>query len=308
MLGVAALLAALAIALAWPVPLLLSRAAWPSRSPALALGLWQAVALAGGLSMIGSLLAYGASPSGSLLAGLDELLPHLFDGPLPPHYGVVEIAALTLAAGLAVHLALNLALTAVAAERERRRQHHLIDLLSEPLPGQPRTRVLAHPVPLAYCVPGLRTTTVLTDGLVRALSPDELGAVVAHERAHLDQLHHLVQLAFRAWHSALPWFPIANRAEGAVSTLTEMLADDAARRSVGAAPLRSAAERLGSDAEPGAYADSGGFRPDPDLLEARLRRLELPLDPLPRLAAVAIVLLAVALVATPIASMLAILG
>ncbi|MGX5697262.1 M56 family metallopeptidase [Agromyces soli] len=308
MLGVAALLAALAIALAWPVPLLLSRAAWPSRSPALALALWQAVALAGGLSMIGSLLAYGASPSGSLLGGVEQLLPHLFDGPLPPHYGVFELAALTLAAGLAVHLALNLALTAVAAERERRRQHQLIDLLSEPMPGQPGTRVLAHPVPLAYCVPGLRTATVLTDGLVKALGPDELAAVVAHERAHLEQLHHLVQLAFRAWNSALPWFPIANRAEGAVSALVEMLADDAARRTVGAEPLRRAAERLGSGAEPGAYADGGGIRPDPDLLEARLQRLERPPRPLPRAARAAIVLGAVALVATPILSMLAVLA
>lgn len=308
MLGVAALLGALAVALAWPVPLMLARAAWPARSPALALALWQAIALAGGLSMIGCLLAFGAAPSGSLLAGLDDLLPHLFDGPIPPHYGVVQLAALTLAAGLAVHLALNLALTVGSAERERRRQHQLIDLLSEPLPGRPGTRVLAHPVPLAYCVPGLRTATVLTDGLIQALEDDELAAVVAHERAHLDQLHHLVLLAFRAWHSALPWFPIANRAERAVSTLTEMLADDAARRDVGAEPLRAAAERLGSEAEPGAYADAAGVRPDPDLLEARIRRLESPLRPLPLGVRVLIVATAIALVATPIVSMLTVLG
>lgn len=308
MLGVAALLGALAVALAWPVPLMLARAAWPARSPAVALALWQAIALAGGLSMIGSLLAFGAAPSGSLVEGVGDLLPHLFDGPIPPHYGVVQLASLTLAAGLAVHLALNLAVTVGSAERERRRQHQLIDLLSEPLPGRPGTRVLAHPVPLAYCVPGLRTATVLTDGLVQALEDDELAAVVAHERAHLDQLHHLVLLAFRAWHSALPWFPIANRAERAVSTLTEMLADDAARRAVGADPLRAAAERLGSDAEPGAYADAAGVRPDPDLLEARIRRLDGPLRPLKPAIRALIVATAVALVATPIVSMLTILG
>lgn len=307
MLVVAAVLAALAITLAWPAPLALASAAWPARAPALALALWQAIALAGALAMIGSLLAFGASASGSLLAGLEDLLPHLVDGPIPEHYGVFEIAALTLAAGLAVHLALNLALTAVSAERERRRQHQLIDLLSEPLPGQPGTRVLAHPVPVAYCVPGLRTATVLTDGLIGALEDDELAAVVAHERTHLEQLHHLVLLSFRAWHSALPWFPIANRAERAVSTLTEMLADDGARHTTGAEPLRRAAERLGADAEPFAYADAGGVRPDPDLLEARLRRLDEPIRPLPLVERVGIVATAVILVATPIVSMIAIL-
>ena len=159
----------------------------------------------------------------------------------------MHLAALTLAAGLAVHLALNLAVTAVRAERERRRQHQLIALLGDPIPGEPRTRVLAHPVPLAYCVPGIRTATVLTDGLVDTLRADELAAVIAHERTHLDQLHHLVLLAFRAWHSALPWFPIANRAERAVAQLTEMLADDGARRATGDDPVRRAdrAGRLG---------------------------------------------------------------
>lgn len=273
MLLVAALLGGFALLLAWPVPVALSRATWPSRSPAVALALWQSIALGGGLAMIGCLLVYGSSPAGSLLGAAGALLPHLFTGPIPPDFGVVHLAALTLAAGLAVHLALNLALTAVTAERERRRQHQLIALLGDPLPGQPRTRVLAHPLPLAYCVPGIRTATVLTDGLIDALGESELRAVIAHERAHLDQLHHLVLLAFRAWHSALPWFPIANRAERSVALLAEMLADDQARHAAGDDALRSAMLLVGSGGEPGAYADSGGVIPDAEMLEARLARL-----------------------------------
>ena len=131
--------------------------------------------------------------------------------------------------------------------------------------------MLAHPVPLAYCVPGIRTATVLTDGLVDALRADELAAVIAHERTHLDQLHHLVLLAFRAWHSALPWFPIANRAERAVVPLTEMLADDGARRATDDDSLRrgdragrhSAASRVPTPTR----AESS---PDHAMLEARL--------------------------------------
>lgn len=308
MIAVAVLLGGFALLLAWPIPVLLSRASWPARSPAIALALWQAIALGGGLSMIGCLLVFGASPAGSLLAAAEALLPHLFTGPIPPEFGVVHLAALTLAAGLAVHLALNLALTAVRAERERRRQHQLIDLLSDPMPGQPRTRVLAHPVPLAYCVPGIRTATVLTDGLIDALDDAELRAVIAHERAHLDQLHHLVLLAFRAWHSALPWFPIANRAERSVVLLTEMLADDRARREVGDDALRRAMLQVGSGGEPGAYTDSGGVVPDGTMLEARLARLDAPVRRSRPLTGSAVVWAAAIVVAVPIVALLVTLG
>ncbi|MBN9003796.1 MAG: hypothetical protein J0H40_00155, partial [Rhizobiales bacterium] len=61
-------------------------------------------------------------------------------------------------------------------------------------------------------------------------SPAELDAVVAHERAHLRQKHHLLLDAFRSWKRSLPWFPIATRAQDAVALLLEMRADDTARR------------------------------------------------------------------------------
>lgn len=273
MLVLAAVLGGLAFALAWPVPVALSRAQWPSRAPAVALALWQAIAFAGGLSIIGCLVAFGSAPAGTLPDALVRLAPAIVSGPIPSAFGVLQVAALTLAIAVALLLTLNLVNTAARAERERRRQHQLIDILSDPLPGEPRTRVLAHPVPLAYCIPGIRTTTVLTDGLIEMLSHDEVAAVIAHERAHLDQLHHLVRLAFRAWHSALPWFPIANRAERSVVLLTEMLADDRARRTVGTEPLRRALELIGGAGEPGSYPDIAGASPDAAMLSARFDRL-----------------------------------
>jgi hypothetical protein len=39
-------------------------------------------------------------------------------------------------------------------------------------------------------------------------------------------------MAFGAWRSSLPWFPIATRAHREVGLLVEMLADDFARRAV----------------------------------------------------------------------------
>jgi hypothetical protein len=315
---VAGVLGALALALAWPVPVLLSRAAWPARAPAVALTLWEAIALAGGLSMIGCLLAFGAAPGGSLPAAVADLAPVLLEGPIPTAYGALEIAALALAGAVALLLTLNLAFTAVRAERERRRQHQLVDVLSHPMPGDPRTRVLAHPVPLAYCVPGIRTTTVLTDGLIDALDADELAAVIAHERTHLDQLHHLVRLAFRAWHSAIPWFPIANRAERSVVTLTEMLADDGARRQFGTDALRRALLRVGNAGESGALADAGpGASPDASMLAARLERLDRldvstvdqqPGEWTPRAVRGAVLAASVVLVAVPLAGYAVLLG
>ena len=60
-------LAVLAALLAWPVPALLARARWPRRDPLVALVCWQAIGLAGGLSIIGALLVHGLAPWGHSL-------------------------------------------------------------------------------------------------------------------------------------------------------------------------------------------------------------------------------------------------
>ncbi|KQP01222.1 M56 family metallopeptidase [Leifsonia sp. Leaf264] len=243
----AAALAIVAVALAWPVPIVLARAAWPSRTPGRALALWQLIALAGGTSMIGALLLFGFTPFvGAAGADAGLLLSGLIDGPLPSGVGAVHIVALGAAVLLGAHLLLNLGTTAVRAERRRRRHHALVELLSSPVPGHPGARMLDHAAPVAYCLPGMHTVTVLSEGLIDLLDRDQLDAVLAHERTHLRQHHHLVLLAFTAWHSALPWFPIANRAERAVALLVEMLADDTARREVDAETLATAIALVGS--------------------------------------------------------------
>ena len=121
--------------------------------------------------------------------------------------------------------------------------------------------MLDHATPVAYCLPGMHTVTVLSEGLVELLDRDQLDAVLAHERTHLRQHHHLVLLAFTAWHSALPWFPIANRAERAVALLVEMLADDTARREVDAETLATAIALVGSAWGDVAHGDVTGAAP-----------------------------------------------
>ncbi|HEY0248561.1 MAG TPA: M56 family metallopeptidase [Gryllotalpicola sp.] len=205
------ILGLIAVLLAWPVPIVLARARWTVRMPAVAMLCWQAIAVAGGLSMIGALwfVSTGA------------------------------------AALLALHLLLNLGLTTVGTWRQRRRHRQLLHLLSTPMPDRPGTRLIENEAPVAYCLPGApRSLTVLSDGLLRLLSEEELAAVVAHERAHVTQHHHIVLMAFKAWRTALPWFPIASRAEEAVALLVELLADDDARQVVPDSVLASAVTRV----------------------------------------------------------------
>jgi Zn-dependent protease with chaperone function len=223
-------LAVLAIVLAWPVPILLSRAHWPARDPFTAMVLWQAIALAGGLSMIGAMLVYGLEPVGdNLIAGLRALAGMVLFAAPTTALGFWHLFALSAAALLTAHLVFTLLLTYYKIERQRRRHRELLALLSSPSDDGPGTVVINHDSPVAYCLPGgARSVTVLSDGLMAALEPAELRAVLMHENAHLTQRHHLLLWAFAAWRQALPWLPTTRLAQEAVNSLIEMLADDVA--------------------------------------------------------------------------------
>jgi Zn-dependent protease with chaperone function len=223
-------LAVLAIVLAWPVPILLSRAHWPARDPFTAMVLWQAIALAGGLSMIGAMLVYGLEPVGdNMIAGLRALAGMVLFAAPTTALGFWHLFALSAAALLTAHLVFTLLLTYYKIERQRRRHRELLALLSSPSDDGPGTVVINHDSPVAYCLPGgARSVTVLSDGLMAALEPAELRAVLMHENAHLTQRHHLLLWAFAAWRQALPWLPTTRLAQEAVNSLIEMLADDVA--------------------------------------------------------------------------------
>lgn len=229
------LLAVLAILLAWPVPVLLSRAAWPSRAPASAMVLWQGIALAGGLSMIGAFLCWGLSPlDARVIPAALRVLDAAWLGTTPPHLTLVHVFAISLAALLTGHLLLTLVRSAWRLYRARQHHRALLAVLASPRPESVDARravVIENAAPLAYCLPGAGSTTVLTSGLLHSLDRAELRAVLAHEEAHLAQRHDLLLLAFTSWHAALPWLPTTRLALGAVRVLVEELADDAALRS-----------------------------------------------------------------------------
>src|ERR671920_284645 len=249
-------LAVLAIVLAWPVPILLSRAHWPARDPFTAMVLWQAIGLAGGLSMIGAMLVYGLEPVGdNLIAGLRSLAGMVLYNAPTTALGFWHIFALSAAALLTAHLVFTLLLTYYKIERQRSKHRELLALLASPSEHGTATMVINHDSPVAYCLPGgARSVTVLSDGLMAALEPAELRAVLIHENAHLSQRHHLLLWAFAAWRQALPWLPPPRLAQESVNSLIEMLADDVALKTESKATLIKAIAIVASGSAAGTGA------------------------------------------------------
>lgn len=293
-------LAVFAVLLAWPIPVLLARASWTSNAPVTALLLWQSIALAGGLSMIGALLTFGLHPFGDrLVESALGLGGAVVDGQLTeiPFLNALALCGALLLTG---HLLLNLGYTAIQIQRQRKRHRQLVQLLSTPHTELPNTRMLDTSIPLAYCLPGSQhPITVFSEGLVAALTPEELGAVIEHESAHLIQRHYLVLLAFVAWHRSLPWFPIARQAREDVALLVEMVADDHARQTVSDQVLASAI--TGVRASDPTAAEPAGPQ---DHLSARVARLVAP-APVSNGLRVGVSLATIALIAVPTALLLA---
>jgi len=301
----AASLAVLAALLAWPVPALLGRAGWPRRDPLVALVCWQAIGLAGGLSIIGALLAHGLAPWGSSLpeAWWNWLTRQPAIQPVRGDHWVAQ----TLAAVLAVELLGVLVLSWFRTARTRRRHRALLELVVEPAAGLPDTRLLDHPAPVAFCLPGARPLLVLSSGMVAELDDGQLAAVLAHERAHLREHHHLLLLPFVAWEAALPVLPAAARAHAAVWELVEMRADDVALGSLsGEAPRRTLARAIVAAAEGagGVGVPSGALAISGSATGARVVRLLQPPRPLPAAARYAALVAAGLLLLLPTALLL----
>ena len=244
-------LALLAILLAWPVPQALAGARWVTRAPRMAVCLWQTIGLAGGVSAIAALLLLGFAPLGRA-------------------WTLLNLAALVLAALLFSWLTGVLITSAVRIERDLRRQRAAVDLLTSP--DVDGVLVLEHPEPVAYCVPGPHPRIVVTAGAIAALPPDELAALLAHERAHAQGRHELVIQPFVAWQTALPFLAPARWATAAVADLVELLADDAAAEATSRMAVARALARVGAQRSP-----AGGVRTASNSVLSRVQRMSAPL-------------------------------
>ncbi|MEQ3553683.1 M56 family metallopeptidase [Pseudonocardia nematodicida] len=290
----------LGLALAEPVSRALARARWPARDPVGALLLWQAVGLGGGISLFGAGLAYGLSPLGdSLPSAVSVLVTSLRAGDWPAALDPLHAGALLIALGVLLRLLSVLALTAFRTLRARRRHRDLLDVLATPWPYASGTRVLDHPVPVAYCLPGRNSRLVVSAGVLDALDTPGVVAVLAHERAHLRERHDLVVLPFVAWGATAPFVRGMVCAQLAVARLIEMRADDVARRLCDPTELATALKAVGGSAPAAALSSFT------DALDARIDRVTAPPAPLPGWSHWLIRLTAVVLVAVPLWLLLA---
>jgi len=256
----------LAVLLAGPAPALLARATWPLRAPRAAMVLWQAIALAAALSAFSAGIAIASRilmpgpdgrPTASILGAEGRL-----GWPLWAAYIAVFALTVLIGARLAV------AVLRVAIANRRRRAHHrmvvdLVDVGHDAALAQrcARTRdlrVLDVAQPLAYCLPGVRSRVVVSEGTLTTLADTEVAAILTHERAHLRARHDLVLEAFTAVHAAFPRLVRSANALRAVQLLVELLADDVAVRATGRTPLARALVACASGRAPACALAAGG--------------------------------------------------
>ncbi|KOV82462.1 M56 family metallopeptidase [Nocardia sp. NRRL S-836] len=204
--------------------------------------------------------------------GVLESLHHCWDS--VGHGTTPEIEVVSGLTGGALLAALLVRLAFVGARgarrRARARAEHLsvLRLAGRREPGPHPTVWLDHDRPLAFSLAGRPGVVVATEGLHRHLTPDEVGAVLAHERAHLDGRHHLLVAAADAVATALPVLPLFTRAASTIRELVEMSADLTAARAHGCDTVRTALMRVSSHGAPDSALAMGR-----DVLDARLDRL-----------------------------------
>jgi Zn-dependent protease with chaperone function len=200
----------------------------------------------------------------------------LRDAYATPGGATVAGLGLTLAGAVVARTALT-AVTHLRAVRRHALRHAQTARLvgrREPALG---AVLVDHDQPAAYCVAGPHPTVILTTAALQALDPDQVDAVLAHERAHLAYRHHQLLAIARIGRQVLPFLPLMRVAETQITRLVEMHADDAATAGRGAGPLATALVILATAAGP-----APGLAAAATDAVQRIQRLLSPAEPLGR--------------------------
>ncbi len=230
----------------------LGRARWTARAPLLAIVIyltagWSVIAA---LGLAGLTLAVHATALGGALSHLiGACVLRLRATYATPGGATVAGLGLTLAGAVVARTMVSAMTLLRASGRQAFRHAQTARLVGTPEPALGAVLV-EHPQPAAHCVAGRHPTVVLTTGAVEVLDPDQLAAVLAHERAHLAGHHHRLRALARIARQVLPFLPLMRDAEAEVTRLVELHADDAARRASGPGPLATALVLLATAASP----------------------------------------------------------
>jgi Zn-dependent protease with chaperone function len=276
---------------------LLGRARWALRAPMPGIVVYLAAAwsVVAALGLTGLTLAIHATALGGVLSHLiGACVLRLRDAYATPGGATAAGLGLTLAGAVLARTALT-ALTHVRAVRRQAVQHaQTARLVGRPDPDLGATLV-DHAQPAAYCVAGPHPTVILTTAALRALDPEQLDAVLAHERAHLASHHHRLLAIARIGRQILPFLPLMQAADTQITRLVEMHADDAATTGRGTRPLATALVVLAAAAGP-----APGLAAAATDAVQRIQRLLRPAEPLSRFRRQLLGVAAAALALTPV--------
>ncbi|MEU3606701.1 M56 family metallopeptidase [Streptomyces sp. NPDC035033] len=249
--------AGLALLSGFVVPWLLVRARWAQQVPRLGITVWAACgavfAVAGALVPAQLLL-----PNASSHRLSDMLLTLRL--PSPGHLLALrgrELAALLVAAALLAVPAAAFARGLLRARRARRAHGDVLRLIGRYDPAL-RATVLDHARPAVYCLPGRSRRVVVSSGALSTLTPAQLAAALAHERAHIAGRHHLLVAAAEAFGTVFRRLPLARHGSTAVPLLLEMAADDRALRRCTRDALATALYALAAGRAPRSAFAAGG--------------------------------------------------
>ncbi len=252
------LLAGYAVAVAAAATWWLPRASWPQRAPRLGIAVWQALTVA----VVASALLAGlvlAIPCLRVWADWPSLRAWLMSARAQYASAGGAIAGTTgwvLTLGVLGRLAWSTGTVVTGSRRSRARHDEVLAVVGRRglVPGMV---LLEDDRPAVYCVPG-RRRIVFTTGALRRLDSSQLDAVLAHERAHLAGLHHLMIILAGGLRAAFPHVPFFAAAASQISCLVEMAADDAATRRAPRLTLAGALLTLAAARVPAGALAAGG--------------------------------------------------
>jgi Zn-dependent protease with chaperone function len=194
---------------------MLGRARWAARAPLLGIVIYLAAAwsVVAALGLAGLTLAVHATALGGGLSHLiGACVLRLRAAYATPGGATVAGLGLTLAGAVMARTALTAA-THVRAVRRQAVQHAQTARLVGRQDPDLGAMLVDHAQPVAYCVAGPHPTVILTTAVLRALDPDQVDAVLAHERAHLASHHHRLLAIARIGRQVLPFLPLMRVAD-----------------------------------------------------------------------------------------------
>jgi len=147
----------------------------------------------------------------------------------------------------------------------------LVDAMSRT--GVQGVRCLAADGPAAFCAGAIRPRILVSEGLIDRLGPDELDAVLLHEREHVRTFEPLVRAAHEAASEVFFYVPLVRWWSRHRLEDSELRADRAALDRLGQRPVAAALLALGRSTAIQGAAAFGGV--------AELRVAQVLGDPLP---------------------------